>query len=108
PAGDAGADVGIDDTDRPQRRADLETDRLPRIDRVDEAGHEREVTVTQPHERVAPAVDAVALDVRHRADAGQVEVAADQRNGQWPAGLQSDVLRRLEYLRPCPTPLHWD
>src|SRR5262249_56265832 len=84
PAGDAGAHVGVDDTDRTQRRADLEAHRLPRIDRVNEAGHQRELAAAQGHERVAPAVDAVALDVRHRADARQVEVAADQRDLQWP------------------------
>src|SRR5262249_59181267 len=98
PAGDAGAHVGVDDTDRTQRRADLEAHRLPRIDRVNEAGHQRELAAAQGHERVAPAVDAVALDVRHRADARQVEVAADQRDRQWPTRLQGNILRRFEDL----------
>ena len=85
PAGDAGADVGVDDADRLQRRAHLEADTLPRIDRVDVAGHQRELAPAQAQERMAPAVDAVALDVRHGADAGQVEVAGDQGDRQRPA-----------------------
>src|SRR5438067_1328824 len=46
-------------------------------------------------ERVAPAVDAVAVDVRHRADAAQVKVAGDEGDGERPAGFELGVLRLL-------------
>src|SRR5205807_3739285 len=92
PAGDAGADVGIDDAEAAEGRAHLEADRLAGVNGVDVAAHEGELTGAQPEEGVAPAVDAVAVDVGDGADAGEVEVAADQGDGEGTAGFQGGVL----------------
>ena len=91
PAGNAGADVGIDRAHGPQRRAHLEADALARADGVHVAGHERKLAAADAEERMSPTIDALAFDVRDRADGRHVVIARDQRDGQGAARLQGHV-----------------
>ena len=82
PAGDAGADVGVDHPDDLERRAHLHAHARSRIDRVDVPGHHGKLARAQAEHRMAESVDAVPFDVGDRADPREVEIAGDHRDRQ--------------------------
>src|SRR5207245_6936540 len=92
PTRDTGADIRVDHADRFERRTHFEADALPRIDRVNVTGHERQLTAAQAIERMAPAVHPATLDVGDGADAGKVEISLNQGNSQRAARLQRGIL----------------
>ena len=73
--GHAGADVGIEHAHDPQRRAHLHAHAGTGVNRVNVAGHHRQLARAQAEHGMAEAVNAIALDMRHGSDAGEIEVA---------------------------------
>src|SRR5260370_21212503 len=73
---------------------------------MDIARHHRKLAGAAAEERMSPAVHAVALDVRHGADAGQIEVAADHGHGERAARQERRVALLLGDLGGRAAALH--